>query len=166
MKLLFAVACVAVIASNATWAADLNAPVINQPTIGSEIARGTSAAGTCIGESDPIYSTKCVFDASSANRQRQSNFKPFELGLFLNTWDIISGLADIAKAFPNDEVVQTKFRGAQSEALVMFVLFRKIQKDLHITDAQLVAACPFTPEGREMVRKKISNWANSHPEGK
>jgi hypothetical protein len=154
-----------VLATSDATAADLNAPVINQPTIGSEIARGLDAANTCSAETDPLYLSKCAYDVSSANRQRESNSKPFELGLFFGTWHYQTILVDVANDLPDNGVAQAKVPNAQAEAHDMFVLFRKIQRDLHITDAQLVAACPFTPEGRVMMQTKISEWANSHPEG-
>jgi hypothetical protein len=142
------------------WATDLNAPVANSPTVGSEIARGLDAAESCGDQNkDPIYISKCAFDTDSANRQQHSNVKPFELGLFFGIWRRQNILIGVGNDLPDNQIAVMTAESARTEAHDVFVLFRKIEAEIGVTDAQLLAACPFTAEGRAMIQKDIAEWA-------
>src|ERR1700688_2710004 len=88
-------------------AADLNAPLVDQPTIGSEIKRGWSAAFDChLNHLRPLGFAHCIDEASSAAEQNHANYKPFELGLFFNYWYLADLRFQSAKALTDNQLAQ------------------------------------------------------------
>ena len=77
--------------SSLALGADLNAPINTTPTLGSEIARGASAARNCIitQTNRPIMGALCVHKQESQNRERMGNYEPFPLGLNFNAWKLL-----------------------------------------------------------------------------
>ncbi len=124
-------------------AADLNAPINNTPTIGSELQRGVAAAFDCHLKfvSDTSRQSQCALDAASVDQQRHPDFKPFHLGVFWGMWmewgfDIQS---DRSIAGTNT------FAAARLPELIReretyLPLFRRIQREVGVTDEQLVNA--------------------------
>jgi len=125
----------------AVKAADLNAPATNQPTVGSEIARGAAAAFNCVIDNyaSALRAGQCITELDSQNRQRTTTYEPFNLGLNFRGWV----LAD-AHAFPekprDSDIGRTVANDWRRAAAPLFVVFRDYQKRLGVTDDQLITA--------------------------
>ncbi len=67
---------------------NLNAPVVDKPTVGSELKRGMDVANECSSQLfvDPLKLSSCAFDAQERNAQKHSNHQFYDVGLFFQTW--------------------------------------------------------------------------------
>lgn len=86
---LIAVILLALVAQTRALAADLNSPIMNRPTIASEIRRGSEAALDCIIPSvgDPLASAKCISTAAIKNSQKMATGSEyFTLGINYGGW--------------------------------------------------------------------------------
>lgn len=142
------------------FAADINAPLNETPTIASEIRRGEMAAVKCNGDNllDPLAFSKCTSAAAMADEQRHRNSAPFQLGLYwqesvLNTIQVEGGGygADVneLKTF-----IATSYQG-----------FRFFQKQLDLTDEQIVTAVAANDPAYQPLLDQLHSWERNPPEG-
>ena len=160
-RLLFIVLGISFLAANA---AELNAPITNKPTLGSEIYRGSAAGNDCyfVGDNNfsPTKYAECISKAESTNIQSQPTYKPFSLGLHFRAWlweDIEITMADEP---PPSRFKRRLAAEASSYAPLDFEIFRKIQSELGITDKQLFGIIQLTSEGQLDTSKRFAYWSN------
>jgi len=137
------------------YAADLNAPLVDKPTLGSEISRGFHAAYQC-GDSDPLTSSTCIFDTSAAEQQRRTNYQPFQLGLFFGALVHFDSQHQTDLSLTDNYVAQDREPLVACEAHSMFVVYRSLQAKLGVTDAQVLLVTELT--GKVSV-ESMQHWA-------
>lgn len=160
---------VAPVTRAAKRAPDLNAPIDTQPTIGSEINRGTKAAFDCSLQhvSDALAFGECVSDAISADEQKQPNSLPFEVGALWGecTSEALLVKTDLELA-PTNSVAAEELPSAQRELALSYKAFRHYQEKLGVTDQQLVAAVDDLSEaGRQSSLAQLHSWEQQPPQG-
>jgi hypothetical protein len=144
-------------------AADLNAPVNNTPTIGSEIARGIDAANNCPMMrprkvvDDDTYS--CIAGIANTNRQRMTAFEPFLLGLYFRSWLVMDVAAYPSKA-PDDAIGERLETSARRDASEFYAAFRGYQKQLGVTDEQLIQATKSAGGSTASNQARLDFWAS------
>ena len=123
-------------------AADLNAPVEKKITLKSEIFRGSSAAWDCFSSRKDVYDwagiSKCVRDVINTDTLVNRITEPFKLGIFYQTYDLISILRDSVlkvtkKDFAADQAFLFIYRFYYNEA-------GKIQKSMGLSDDDICRA--------------------------
>jgi hypothetical protein len=159
MKILLALTLM-ILAAPAAGQVDLNAPVRDNPTVGSEMERGVEAAQRCIdlpNSADEIDA--CASAAKSANEQRHANHSAFDVGLLFETW------WGENSRFRVDEMLRGSNRqaaremeGSESEARKMFELFRQHERALKITDEQMLDMAHIDGELRARVVEQMRLW--------
>ncbi len=145
-----ALACVlAVLWTAAGHATELNAPVVESPTIGSEIDRGYSAAAQCGFTHEPTDYGTCIRRLADDQAARRSNVDAFKLGLYFAAWQSEDLYYRSALKLTDNplaqEVAPQWFRSAQST----FSLLAYFQKRLGITEAQMLQAIKPAPQTLE-----------------
>ncbi|HEY4115418.1 MAG TPA: hypothetical protein VGM17_15285 [Rhizomicrobium sp.] len=144
-------------------AADLNALLNDQPTIGSEVSRGAAASFQCElnHEADSVAFGKCVSDAANADEQRHPDYAAFELGLYWQECvlrSIILG-GDKQGHMLLDDV---ELRHSKTVLVLSYQQFRRYQRQLGLTDEQLVTAyAAGDPAWRPLVQQ-LHDW-EKHP---
>jgi hypothetical protein len=147
-------------------AADLNAPLVDRPTLGSEIKRGWDAASDCyLHNLEALADGQCISDASSAAQQQRSNYKPFELGLYFGEWQAEDLAAISAQSLSNNVIAQQEAPEHAREAGAAYTVFRHLQAELGITDAQLMAATTtdMNDFGKSRLDVRLRLWKNGDP---
>jgi hypothetical protein len=140
--------------SGSVKAADLNAPINTTPTLGSEIARGSSAAADCmITNYRPTLGTLCVRKLESQNRERMGNYEPFALGLNFTSWKFLDIWAFPRPGTPALEISEE----ARQMATPFFVAFRDYQRRLGVSDDQLISAEGTGANGNS-IKARIEFW--------
>jgi hypothetical protein len=138
-------------------AADLNTPLNETPTLGSEIKKGHQAAEDCSrGLPDPEMFVACISAQGSKSEQSTVNPKPFLLGLYFGAWWNTDLLAESAKSLPDNVFAQQRYPQWQNAAQGELTVVRTYQHDLGVTDGQLLEAT-----GRDDPRTKarLTFWS-------
>jgi hypothetical protein len=145
------------------FAADLNAPISTTPTLGSEIRRGNEAALDCAGSlsttENPADFTRCINETQSKNDQKPGETRPFTLGLFFYAWVLERAFlmgepeGHIAPNLPPRNLAYIK-----SDENLNFRIFRGEQKELGLTDAQLLSAAEISEVGRKFLPFVMEHW--------
>jgi hypothetical protein len=147
-------------------AADLNAPLVDRPTLGSEIKRGWDAATDCnLHNLEALADGQCISEASSTAQQQHSSYKPFELGLYFGEWQAEDLAAMSAQSLSNNVIAQQDAPEHTWEAQGAYVVFRRLQAELGITDAQLMAATTtdMNDFGKTRLEARLRLWKNGDP---
>jgi hypothetical protein len=156
MKLLLGLASVCIVWTVAASADDLKAPIQGSPpTIGSEIARGQSAAGICglpSGRGPVIY--KACIDRVVADAPRPvGGSAAFELGVQYFAFRSVDATLEIYR--------RSSPQGSTVEALATlgaadFARIQRLQRDLGLTDLQVCqSASPQTCQG---IAELVARW--------
>ena len=121
-------------------AADLNAPLDEKPTLGSEIKRGWNAAFDCSLAHivDVQGMNDCTSAAGSKAHQERPNPDPFLLGLYLGSTLHFAAQAErpdpVGGPIPGVSDQATNKRNAEED----FAVYASEQKKLGVTDEQAV----------------------------
>lgn len=148
-------------------AADMNAPLNDKPTVGSEVSRGQDAAFHCGLDflSDTPAVAGCVFRAVAQNKQLHANTLPFEVGVFYGAWCEMrnSVKTDIELASTNS-VAAAHLPDAEQEELSMYTVMRHDQAQAGITDDQLLSIfTEMKPAARQDELARMKQWEASYP---
>ncbi len=153
----------ALIWPSAFLAADLNAPIQNTPTLGSEIHRGIGAATDCYflhdNNFDPLSYTGCVTRADSKNTQAQAAYRPFSLGLHFQAWLWEDIEIQMYHGDPHKVFAKRLAEQAGQYAPLEFAIFRRIQMELGVSDGQLMAVTDLTAAGKNETLARIAYWS-------
>ncbi len=145
---------IGLLVASAASATDLNAPVTDHPTIGSEIVRGQSAALDCLSAQAPSDYSRCISAIADDQAARRPNVDAFKLGLFFAAWQSEDIHYQVALRHPDwpeaQEVGPQWFRYAQID----WPLLAYYEKRLGITEEQLLSAVQAGPE----TRKRLAYW--------
>jgi len=147
-------------------AADLNAPLSDHPTLGSEIKRGWDAAFDCsLHNLNALADGQCISDASSAAQQQHSNYKPFELGLYFGEWQAEDLAAMSAQSLSNNVITRQAAPEHAREAAGAYTVFHHLQVELGVTDAQLMATTTtdMNDFGKTRLGSRLRLWKNGNP---
>jgi hypothetical protein len=142
-----------------SWAADLNAPGEKRVTIGSEIKRGYSAADAVLKSVDFYSNFESLNGLFMINHQNNSDSQGFILGASLAAWTNFAVTMNILKP----RVSQKDYDFGRGQAVDYFNKFRTIQKELQLTDEQLLEAAagkksPGATGGPGTIDFKIREW--------
>ena len=175
-----AICIVATVWSLASWAntaraADLNAPINNQPTLGSEIARGNDAAYNCFFHSgnDPrppsaLNLSICIMNTADADRQQHTVYLPFQLGILFGGWQLEDSKLRSAESLAATNIfAQQEIPDDRYHTLQLFTVFESIEHKLKVTDEQVISAATvdLTPEARSMIPKRMKYWRTQNAAG-
>ena len=123
-------------------AADLNAPIVDHPTVGSEIERGWRAAFECQlnGITDNSAVDDCVSAEGSRAQQEHTQAAPFLLGLYASqTFHYATRLkVDAANAATNS-FAASEVDTDQRELAEVYKVYIQYRQQLHIADDQVVS---------------------------
>lgn len=138
--------------SGGAWAADLNAPAVKAPTIGSELTRGSNVAKDCyirtISDIWPIFA-RCIDEAEQAENRKNTDTDAFLLGL--HTVALVR-FAAFDRKVGNETVVSTGRESAQRVT--------SLQNKLGIADVQLAEF--FDAPLAELITMK-KRWVDAPP---
>jgi hypothetical protein len=137
-------------------AVDLNAPVVNTPTVGSEIKRGFNAAMGCnILLSGPEFGL-CIADIGEKVEQQTTNSDPFTVGLYFHAWEMmdIAGYPDKPLTF---DLAKARYADAQQEAAGLFKVWTHYEKQLGVTDDQIISAIGIKGD---KLKDRIAFWTS------
>lgn len=125
------------------WAVDLNAPGEKKVTVGSEIKRGCDAIFEVSGPDDLLRELGKFDRVFNLNKQKNTDTPGFLLGASFAAWQFLDMRLE-------SKIPQANRDLAYKYASGYFRDFRKLQKQLKITDDKLVEAVgqikPFTNE--------------------
>ena len=145
-----------------SFAADLNAPVSTTPTLGSEIHRGGAAAADCAFnvnfEINALKFRQCLQGADSKNDQQRGETKPFSLGLYFEAWLLKYSLFNGERRHPG-RISAANLVIDKREVASDFDIFRGLQRDLNISDAQLLSVSEVSDIGRKTLPTVIEHWS-------
>lgn len=141
----FAIAFLALSAVQSA-AADLNAPLVDKPTIKSEMLRGVNTSLYCAKNLvDRNVMNDCLAAAESRARREQTDPSPFLLGLYVRSLLLYLEMEDwreVSRSYP---------------------VFASLQKEVGVTDRQIVAVLFDTEAGRASAVATLKRWAASPP---
>lgn len=148
-------------------AADLNSSIDTHPTVGSEIKRGDDAAFECglHNIADPLSTSICVSNAVSEDKQRQPNSIPFVVGAFWGECKQQALSVDSSSQLAATNSLAAAELPAAKRALAQaYEVFRHYQKQLDVTDEQLVDALKVdSTEGRQALLRQLRAWKLNPP---
>lgn len=163
MRQLFMFAMAALTVLVPAHAADLNTPLNDKPTLGSEIHRGLWAANACYfihdNEFHPDSFDGCIISRDSANTQSVPSYKPFSLGLHFQAWFWYDTGITIAAKTPGNRFNSDISKRSGVYAPLDFEIFRKLQRDLGVSDAQLIQIAGIPSAGVKETYQRIGYWA-------
>jgi hypothetical protein len=145
-------------------AADLNTPLAEKTTIGSEIRRGERASLSCAKNPlDHNAMNNCLAAVESKARREQANPTPFLLGLYFSSLTMYSEMLEGDKelAGSNDQAAHAIPEDMRDVSRT-YANFAKLQKMLGISDGQLVSTV-YTEAGRPAALTQLKQWAASPP---
>jgi len=160
MRVMGIVVLLAVI-DQSTQAADLNAPLPDKPTLATEIHRGMSEARRCNFMNnnmfDPDGLVTCTSISESRNTQLNPNYKPYSLGLHFETWyweDMHITLMKTVHDKYNRQIAEDSRKFASPNWEVV----RSYQRDLGVTDDQLLQIAETPAAGIKSMKERFSYW--------
>ena len=143
-------------------AADLDAPLNDRPTLGSEIERGWRAATDCNLKNiaNALEYVDCIDGTASKAQQEHSNANPFLLGLYygeaahFGTDPKVDSENASSNSFAASEVATDRARLAPA-----YEVFRHYQKQLDVKDDQLVGTLSdLSDKGKADALAQLKNW--------
>lgn len=143
--------------STICFGTDLDAPVEKKVTIRSEIKRGADAMFDCfMKKRSPISGTaQCYKEIYSLNQQKNTDTKPFLLGLYFRTW------VDLGLSLPTSRNYYKKLGNEAlyelDEAIAndCFKKYREIQYDIGLNDEVL---CQIVDLKYDKIEPIINEW--------
>jgi hypothetical protein len=156
IKLLLGLASVCIVRTVAASADDLKAPIQGSPpTIGSEIARGRSAAGICglpSGRGPVIYSARIDRVVADASRPVGGSAK-FELGVQYSAFRSVDATLEIYRgSSPQGSMVQALATLGAAD----FARVQRLQRDLGLTDLEVCQSA--TIQTCQDIAELVSRW--------
>lgn len=143
-------------------AADLDAPLEQKPTLGSEIRRGVAAARQCYLKDDntiqPINFADCIVHLDDSSDQASPSFKAFSLGVHYGAWHWETIEADVARSNPSDELQKSVAEVAAQFAPGDFTIWRVYQRELGVTDLQILTLADVPIAVRKETLAEFKEW--------
>jgi len=145
------------------FAADINAPLNDTPTIASEIRRGDTAAFHCHLDNliEQLAFSDCISAAAKGDEQRHPNYAPFELGLYLKTFMLDPARIEEGRkvgTINNDDIAFIT-----NDIAISYFEFRLNQKKLGLTDEQIVAALAAGDPASWLSLEQFREWERNPP---
>jgi hypothetical protein len=142
-------------------AVDLNAPLKQQPTLGSEIHRGMSAGQHCNFIDDNNFNANgldaCISKAESKNSENNPNYKPFALGLRFEAW-FWEDIHVTMTTKLHDKYTRLLANESKKFAPLDWEIVRSYQRDLGVTDDQLLQIAEIPTAGIKETKDRFAYW--------
>jgi len=138
----------------------LDAPLVQeQPSLRSEIKRGSGAAFDCGSQNTmaPAALSTCLFNASSANRGKMSQgYDPFDIGLMFRGWTEFSIMSSSLRSgnLAHDAA------NAESFEKIFWSAYIALRKKVGLTDDQVIDATGLTSRVKDMVTAAAAKYGD------
>ena len=154
------ISAMASLLASGAWAqngqVDLNAPIVQAPTLGSEIKRGFDAGFGCSITLEPFALSRCISAIASKEEREKSDAVAFAFGVYVGGWLVSdTALQSAEKLTDNPLAVQ---RAKQLRGIVggQYAVLRDYQKKLGLTDEQVFSA---TRQTGDKFKARLAYWA-------
>lgn len=133
---------------------DLDSPIVNKPTVRTEINRGYEAAFDCSlhNAGNPRGEFRCVSGVVSYNQQNNTSTPAFKTALYFSSWQSSKGGYDVARKF------NVELRDYLFNVNAFFEDFKDARKESSISVLMLCEARKIEKIYCDEVIKDVANW--------